>query len=395
MKINKNYTLNQSSKEVYKSSVKKKVLVVGCGFAGSVYARQIAENGHKVICIDRRSHIAGNAYDYLDSNGIRVHKYGPHLLHTSNSDVFEWLAQYSEFIPYEHRVVALLESGQKVPFPLNRKTLEIIFERKFASEELIKSFLESISESLVNPKNSAETLYCKIGRELTDIFFRRYTEKMWDLKLEEMHPSVMNRVPIRYDYEDRYFPNDRFQVLPKLGYTLLIGNILNHENINVFLDTQFSKDMLREFDYSFNSMAIDEYYGFVYGELPYRSIRFHEKSYGRNQVDSCAIINYTDTSPYTRETRWHNLPGHDSGSDLVSVTVEEPCDYKQNSMERYYPVKTAEKKFEAIYKKYQMLASEEKKQAFIGRCGTYQYLDMHQVVNQSLIGSRKWIQKYG
>lgn len=369
-----------------------RILVVGAGFAGACYARTLAEKGYTVKVIDSRDHVGGNAFDFVDENGIRRHRYGPHLFHTSNARVVEWLSRFGAWVPYEHRVRAKLENGEFVPMPVNLETINRMFSKSFTTAEEVEAFLSSISEAIENPSNAAEHLYSKIGKELTDLFFRRYTKKMWDMDLEEMDASVVKRIPIRTDLEDRYFPNDQYQLMPRDGYTSIFNEIFAHENIEVSLSTNFDKSMEADFDHIFNSMPIDEYFDFSLGELPYRSIRFHHRTETSKVEFGWATTNYTDEGPRTRETYWHLLPEHlveDTGR--YTYTEEEPCDYRDNNMERYYPVKTADGRFDKIYAQYKTLADSKANMTFIGRCGTYQYLDMHQVINQSLMGAEHWL----
>ncbi|MET7242013.1 FAD-dependent oxidoreductase [Methylobacterium sp. EM32] len=368
------------------------LLVVGAGFAGASYARTLAEAGHKVTVIDSRSHIGGNAYDEIDQNGNRVHRYGPHLFHTNNEEVVKWVRQFGEWTQYEHRVEALLKDGRLAPLPVNRTTINTVFGEALANEQEVDKFLQHLAIPCDSPGNAAEYLYSKIGSTLTDLFFRPYTKKMWLMDLEQVDISVVSRVQIRHDDEDRYFPNDKFQIMPVKGYTSVFENIFDHDNIKIILNQQFNKSMLIDYGHCFNSMPIDVYFDFEMGELPYRSIKFHHRSLVTAADWNSSVINFTDDGKFTRETAWYLLPHHrESRSAGYSHTLEEPCDYKDNAFERYYPVKTADMRFQKIYKKYAELAEKLPNMNFIGRCGTYQYLDMHQVINQSLIGAKKWL----
>ncbi|WP_338661174.1 UDP-galactopyranose mutase [Pararoseomonas sp. SCSIO 73927] len=369
-------------------------LIVGAGFAGAVYGRTLAEAGWTVRVIDRRTHIAGNAYDEVDGNGMRVHRYGPHLFHTNNDAVVEWIRQFGEFVPYEHRVRALLPDGRLVPLPVNAETVEAVLHRDLPDEAAMQAALAEAALPIENPQNAAEHLNSKIGRELTDLFFRPYTKKMWGLDLEEMDASVVKRIPLRTDREDRYFPGDRHQIMPRDGYTAIFRSIFDHPNIRVETGVSYEKGMEDAYTHCFNSMAIDEYFDRSLGELPYRSIRFHNRTVegeppaGMNWT----VTNYTDTGPFTRETHWDLLPHHRAESTgRRTVTVEEPCDYRDNNEERYYPVKTSDGRYQEKYKEYAALAAKLERMSFIGRCGTYQYLDMDQVINQSLMGVRRFL----
>lgn len=374
----------------------KTILIVGAGFAGAVHARLLANAGYKIDVIDQRSHIAGNCYDFIDENGIRKHKYGPHLFHTNNGKIVEWLSEFTTWVPYVHRVRALLKNDIDVPLPINRETINIVLGQSLSNDDEVRNFLSAISIPCGKPQNAADYLYSQVGEHLTDIFFRTYTKKMWALDLEELPVSVVQRIPMNVGSDDRYFPADQYNMLPKNGYTQLFRNILSHDSINVHLNVRFDKDLSKQYFHTFNSMAIDEYFDYAEGPLPYRSIKFHDFTdrVGRSD-EGVSVINFTDDGPFTRKTYWHRLPKHwVSYTGRSSVTLEEPCDYKENDFERYYPVKTADDRFGLVYKKYKRLSESESNVSFIGRCGTYQYLNMDQVVNQSLISASKFIQQH-
>ncbi len=373
--------------------MKRNILVVGAGFAGAVHARVLAEAGHRVEVIDRRDHIAGNAYDEVDANGVRVHRYGPHLFHTSNERVVAWLGRFGMLIPYEHRVAALIGDRGLVPLPVNRRTLETVFGRDLPDAASAEALLRELAEHIPSPANAAEYLRSRIGTALTDLFFRPYTKKMWGLDLEDMAAAVVQRIPIRTDDEDRYFPTDRFQILPRDGYTALFDRILDHDGIRVSLGRDFDHAMRADYDHCFNSMPIDTYFDECFGPLPYRSIRFHHRTVGDDDEPSgAATVNFTDDGPITRETDWVRLPHHRvEATGRRTLTREEPCDYRDNRFERYYPVKTSDGRHDATYARYKALAAEIPGLTFIGRCGTYQYLDMHQVINQSLRSAEDFV----
>jgi len=334
-----------------------RILVVGAGFSGAVIARECAAAGHLVKVIATRDHVGGNAYDYVDENGIRIHKYGPHLFHTNNEKVVQWLSQFTEWVPYQHKVKAQLNDGRYVTLPVNKETKEIVGEEN-----------------------------------VLDIFFRPYTKKMWGKTLDELDPSIINRVPIRDDDNELYFPNDEYQMMPKKGYTEIFNNIFSHSNIEVSLNTEFDNSMEDEYDYVFNSMPIDMYYNYDYGELPYRSIKFHNVTLQQPKVLPTGTVNFTHDGPYTRVTEWKNIPAHGENDYTTVLTYEEPCDYKDNNYERYYPVKDLEGKNRETYKKYKERVNEDK-MTFIGRCGMYVYVDMHQAISSALATARRFLDK--
>ena len=235
-----------------------------------------------------------------------------------------------------------------------------------------------------------------IGAVLTDLFFRPYTQKMWGLELEDMDASVVKRIPLRHDNEDRYFPDDSYQMLPSFGYTRLFGNMLDHPRIRVTLTEPFDTSMLPGYAHCFNSMPIDAFFDDRFGPLPYRSIRFHHQTVPfETGCGSAATINFTDSLPFTRQTDWSRLPCHVADRGISkTITREEPCGYAENGYERYCPVRTSDGRYQAVYDRYEALAARSGNVTFIGRCGTYRYLDMHQVINQSLRHALDWIRRH-
>jgi UDP-galactopyranose mutase len=369
------------------------VLVVGAGFAGAVYARTLAEAGFAVHVIDRRPHTGGNAADFVDANGVRVHRYGPHLFHTNAAHVFDWVQRFGAFVPYRHRVRVKLPDGRLVPLPVNLDTINAVFGARLQTEAEAAGFLRNLSVPIAEPSNAAEHLRSRIGDVLTDLFFRPYTRKMWGLELEDLDASVVRRLPIRFDRNDLYFPEDRYQALPRDGYTAVFQAILRHPGITVELDAAYAAGMESGYKFCFNSMAIDEFFACALGELPYRSLRFVHRTAVAWDAEPWSVRNYTDSGRFTREAWWHCLPGHlVEETGRRTMTVEEPCDYRDNGNERYYPVKTADQRYQKLYRAYRDMADALPNMAFIGRCGTYQYLDMDQVINQSLAGARRWLE---
>ena len=332
----------------------KSILIVGAGFSGAVIARELAEAGHRVTIIDQRNHIGGNAYDY-DHEGIRIHKYGPHLFHTNNKEVVDWLSKFTEWVDYKHKVKAQLDDGTYVTLPVNRETKKIVGEEN-----------------------------------ILDTFFRPYTLKMWGKTLDELDPSIINRIPTRDDDNELYFPNDEYQMMPKDGYTKLFENIFKHKYIKVFTGTKFSTSMEKKYDHVFNSMPIDEYFKYKHGELPYRSIKFHHKTVPMARVLPTATVNFTHNGPYTRVTEWKNIPNHGIDSKQTIITYEEPCDYKDNNKERYYPVKDVDGVNRETYKKYKEMVDTDR-MTFIGRCGMYVYVDMHQAISSALATAKRFL----
>ena len=287
-----------------------KILVVGAGIAGAVHSRELAEAGYHVHVIDKRSHIGGTCFDYVHESGVRVHRYGPHIFHTSNAAVVRWLSRFTKWLPYEHRVVARIADGRHLPLPVNLDTVNAVYGLKLATAEELAAFLRSVRR-LRDPIRSAEDhLYSHFGPELTDLIFRPYVRKMYGMDLAEMGAAVVRRLRIRGDREDRHFPGDSFQAMPRDGYTAIFRRILDHPSITLELGCEFERSMLSDYDHCFNSMPIDEFFHASLGELPYRSSRLHTTVEPAEAAATHVTIDYTDAGPCTREIWWHNLPGH-------------------------------------------------------------------------------------
>tara|TARA_Y100000589_G_scaffold180005_1_gene170410 strand:- start:2035 stop:3168 length:1134 start_codon:yes stop_codon:yes gene_type:complete len=352
----------------------KNLLIVGAGLAGSTLARIFAENSFNVQILEKRNHIAGNAYDFLNNNNELIHKYGPHLLHCNkNSEALHFLNRFTEWIPYEHKVRALLNDGRTTPLPINMITLMDIFNKKFSNENEAREFLDKIRNKNLTVTNSDELFESSVGDQLANIFFRPYTRKMWGIEPENLSVNVGARLPVRINKDVRYFEDD-FQALPKLGYTHLVRNMLDHPNIQINLNTNYQKGMEKGFLHSFFCLPIDKYYNYTYGKLPYRSIIFESKQEYGDDLPA-AVINFTDSSKYTRKTQWNLLPNSPHPiNKFKTITYEIPCPIENNPGEYYYPIQTRISK--KIYENYKKLASKEKSITFCGRTGLFKYIDM-------------------
>jgi len=369
----------------------KRILVVGAGYAGAIIARELADQGGFMVeVIDRRPHIAGNAYDPVDpESGLRIHRYGPHIFHTNDEAVFAHLSRFTGWLPYEHRVEAYVEGIGHVPLPINRTTLNRLYALDLRSEEDVRRYLDGVRCRHEQPRTARAVVENHYGRELTELFFARYSAKMWALSLDELPASVINRLPVRLSDERGYF-TDKIQAMPADGYETMFRNILDHPSITVRLSTAFDRALESGYDHVFNSMPIDVYFGNVHGPLPYRSIKFrHERIPGHRQP--VPTVNLTDTGPVTRRTDWRLYPGCGTRDDYAIVTSEYPCSYEENDLERYYPVKTVTGDSQRIYLRYQAMAAQLPHVTFIGRCGQYVYFDMHQVVANSLMIARRYL----
>ncbi len=350
-------------------------LIVGAGFAGSVLAERLAtQQNKKVLIIDKRNHIAGNAYDHYNEDGIMVHKYGPHIFHTNSKEVFDYLGQFTAWRPYEHRVLASVD-GQLVPMPINMDTINKLYGLNLTSFEVDK-FFKSVAEEVSPVRTSEDVVVSKVGRELYEKFFRNYTRKQWGMDPSELDKSVTSRVPVRTNRDDRYF-TDTFQAMPANGYTAMFEKMLSHPNIKVMLNTDYHEivDMIpfREMIYT---GPVDEYFNFKYGKLPYRSLEFKHETLDTAKYLPTAVVNYPNEHAYTRVTEFKYLTGQQHHK--TSVVYEFP----RAEGDPYYPVPRLENA--EIYSKYKKLADETGGVYFVGRLATYKYYNMDQVVAQAL-----------
>jgi UDP-galactopyranose mutase len=350
-------------------------LIVGAGFAGSVLAERLASQlGAKVLVCDKRPHIGGNAYDHYDEHGVLVHKYGPHIFHTGSARIFKYLSQFTQWRPYQHRVLAQVE-GKLLPFPINVDTVNRLYGLSMTPEQTA-AYFRRVAEPIKQVRTSEDAVVSKIGRELYEKFFRNYTRKQWGLDPSELDASVAARVPARTDRDDRYF-TDEFQAMPLRGFTRLFENMLDHRNIALVTNADF-RDVMKEV--SFREMIysgpVDAYFDYRFGKLPYRSIDFKFETHAVRQFQPAAVVNYPNEHAFTRITEFKYLTGQ--SHQRTSVVYE----YPTAEGDPYYPVPRPENA--ELYRKYKQLADATPNVRFVGRLGTYRYYNMDQVVGQSL-----------
>lgn len=357
-------------------------LIVGAGFAGSVLAERLASVANKkVLIIDQRNHIAGNAYDYYNEDGVLIHKYGPHIFHTNSKTIIDYLGQFTAWRPYEHRVLASVD-GQLLPIPINLNTINQLYGLNLCSESVGK-FFESKAESIEKIQTSEDVVISKVGRELYEKFFRGYTKKQWDLDPSQLDASVAARVPVRVNRDNRYF-TDTYQLMPLHGYTKMFENMLSHPNIKTMLNTDYREiaDVIPYKNLIYTG-PIDEYFDYCYGKLPYRSIDFKFETYDMERYQSTGTINYPNDYAYTRITEFKYLTGQQHKKTTVVY------EYPTAEGDPYYPIPRQENA--EVYKKYEALGANMKNTWFTGRLATYKYYNMDQVVAQSLTLFKKLI----
>jgi UDP-galactopyranose mutase len=351
------------------------VLVVGAGFAGAVCAERLASAGRRVLIIDKRDHIGGNAHDRLDAAGVRIHPYGPHIFHTQSARIFDYLSRFTAWRPYEHRVRARVE-GLDVPFPINRQTLEAVFGLKL-DETGAEALLESLRVPREKILTSEDVVLTSVGERLADLFFRNYTRKQWGLELSQLSPGVAARIPTRANDDDRYF-TDAHQAMPKDGYATLFANMLHHPRITLALGTDFHRlDAETERDWTIYTGPIDAYFGCRLGALPYRSLRFdHVHLPGQPKFQPVGTVNYPGPEPYTRITEFKHLTGQDHSG--TSIVYEHP----RAEGDPYYPIPRPENA--VLYGRYRALAQATSRTSFVGRLAEYKYFNMDQAVGSAL-----------
>jgi UDP-galactopyranose mutase len=350
-------------------------LVVGAGFAGAVMAERLACGSNKrVLLVDKRPHVAGNAYDCYDDAGILVHRYGPHIFHTNSAEVFSYLSRFTEWRPYEHRVQAHVD-GRLLPMPINLDTVNRLYGLSLTSDELERYFAQ-VAEPREQIRNSEDVVVSKVGRDLYEKFVRNYTRKQWGLDPSELDSSVLARIPTRTNRDDRYF-TDTHQAMPLRGFTRMFERMLDHPNIHILLQTDY-RDLLglvpfREMVYT---GPVDAFFEFRYGKLPYRSLEFRHETLAEERHQPVAVVNYPNEHAYTRVTEFKHLTGQ--SHPRTSIVYE----YPRAEGDPYYPIPRAENA--EMYKKYQALAEKTPDVHFVGRLATYRYYNMDQVVAQAL-----------
>jgi UDP-galactopyranose mutase len=356
-------------------------LVVGAGLAGATMAERLAtELGARVLVIDKRAHLAGNAHDPLGSDGLRYHAYGPHVFHTNAPHVVAYLSAFTRWRPYEHRVLARVD-GQLLPIPINRTTLSRLAGVTL-DEAGAAAYLAARAEPIAPITNSRDAIVARVGRELYERFFAGYTRKQWGLDAVQLDPSVCGRIPTRTNDDDRYF-TDRFQGMPADGYTAMVTAMLDRPEIDVVLGCDFAEaDARARFDHVVYTGPIDEFFEHRFGTLPYRSLRFAFETVAAATGLPVGCVNEPDESvPYTRTTDYRHLTGQRGATTILGR------EYAQDTGEPYYPIPRPETR--ELYRKYATLAVAQRHVTFVGRLAEYRYYNMDQVVASALAAFEK------
>lgn len=356
-----------------------KFLIVGAGFTGSVIGRELAIVGHNVTIIDQRSHIAGNCYTRRDKKtDVMEHVYGPHIFHTSDEEVWSYINQFGEFKPYINRVKTTYNQ-QVYSLPINLHTINQFYKKNFNPIEA-KKWIESIADhSIEEPQNFEEQALKFIGKDLYEAFFKGYTKKQWGVNPTELPASILKRLPVRFNYDDNYFSH-KYQGIPKDGYTSIVEKILQHENIKIKLNQEFNKKILIDFDHVIWTGQLDQWFDYAEGRLGYRTLDF-EKYEADGDFQGTAVMNYgNEEIPYTRISEHkHFTPWEQHEKTIYFKEYSRKCEVSDIP---YYPIRLVNDK--TLLEKYINLAKKEKNVTFVGRLGTYKYMDMDVTIREAL-----------
>lgn len=356
-----------------------KILVIGAGISGATIAEQLSHfAGNEIVITDKRDHLGGNCYDFKDENGVLCPLYGPHFFHTNNDEVFRYVSRFTEWLPYEHRVLSNTDS-KLVPVPVNIKTVNLLFGLDLQNESDMRAWLSKEIEQIAEPKNSEEAALSKVGKRLYELLFKGYTIKQWNVDPKHLSPEIMNRIPVRLNNDDRYF-SDKYQVMPKDGYTKIFERMLHKPNIKISLNQNLNSKQLshNSWDKIIFTGPIDQFFNYKYGRLQYRSLRFTFHRYHREYYQTRAQINYPNTELFTRITE----PKHATKQILPDTTIIK--EFPTWEGEPYYPVLSHENN--RLYEKYELEAERLKKQEvyFVGRLANYKYLNMDLAFKRAL-----------
>jgi len=354
------------------------IIIIGSGISGATLAERFATNGKKVLIIEKRDHIGGNCYDYFNQAKILVPKYGPHFFHTNDQQVWQYISRFTDWHQYEHRVLSYADK-KLVPIPVNITTVNLLFDLNIQTEAEMKLWLTKNTQLIKNPKNSKQLFLSRIGNKLYQKLFKNYTIKQWATDPKNISPAVAGRIPVHTNFDDRYY-TDKYQTMPKNGYWKIFEEMLRHKNITILTKTDYFKikNKFANFEKLFFTGKIDQFFDYRFGKLQYRSLSFREKTLDKKWFQSRAQINYPNDFKFTRITE----PKHATFQKNSSTTII--YEYPSWGKEPFYPVLS--KNNLEIYKKYQQQAQKLKKQGifFLGRLGSYQYLNMDQAFKQAL-----------
>lgn len=365
---------------------KMHIAIAGAGFSGAVIARELAAQGYQVTVFDSRQHVAGNCHTARDAQtDVMVHVYGPHIFHTSNERVWNYVQQFDEFVPFVNRVKAIY-NGRVYSLPINLLTINTFFGKTLNPAEAAEFMDAQGDKSITDPQTFEEQALRFVGRELYEAFFKGYTQKQWGLHPSELPASILKRLPVRFNYDDNYYAS-KYQGMPKHGYTHVVERMLEHPNISLRLNTPFKREMVEQYDHVFYSGPIDAWFDFVEGRLGYRTLDFEvERHTGDYQGN--AVINYCNQEvPWTRISEHkHFAPWESHEQTLIYKEHSRLCEAQDTP---YYPIRLVKDKSQLA--RYVGLARAEAKTTFVGRLGTYRYLDMHVTIGEALDVAERYL----
>jgi UDP-galactopyranose mutase len=360
------------------------VLIIGAGPVGCVLAERFSSiTNLKCLIVDKRNHIAGNCYDKINSKGLLYHKYGPHYLRFKNKNIYKYLSKFTQWIDGKYIVKSIVNKKQ-YPFPINIKTLELFFNKKFKSKKDLINFIDKKKINIKKPKNSEEFILSRLGREIYEAFYKNYTIKQWGLHPAKLPKEIVGRVPIRFNKDDRYV-NEKIQVMPKKGFTSMFKNMINNKNITVSLNTDFKKikNLVKPKLFTIYTGCPDEYFDYKFGKLDWRSLKFSFKNYKKKYLQDCVQYNFPNEKNYTRSVEIKHVTKQRSNFTVISR------EYPTSKGDPYYPINTKDN-IDKFNKYKKLILKEEKKKVFFeGRLATYRYLNTDQVIERALLLYKK------
>ena len=362
-----------------------KVVMVGAGFSGAVIGRALAQAGHDVTVMDSRSHVAGNCHTARDPDtGVMVHTYGPHIFHTDDAQVWDYITQFGTFEPYKNRVKST-SGGQVYSLPVNLHTINQFYAKTLRPDEA-RAFIAAQAQDIPDPQNFEEQALAFVGRDLYEAFFKGYTTKQWGCAPRDLPAAILKRLPVRFNYDDNYFFH-QFQGMPRDGYTALVDAILDHDKITVQLNTTFDPATARDWDHVFWSGPLDAWFNYDRGRLGYRTLDFEQFTYD-GDYQGCAVMNYGDeTVPHTRITEHkHFAPWEHHAGSVLYIETARACGPDDTP---YYPIRQVAEK--ALLADYVSAAQDARNVTFVGRLGTYRYLDMDVTIREALDCAAQWL----
>jgi UDP-galactopyranose mutase len=360
------------------------VLIIGAGPVGCVLAERFSSiTNFKCLIVDKRNHIAGNCYDKINRKGLLYHKYGPHYLRFKNKNIYKYLSKFTKWIDGKYIVKSIVNKKQ-YPFPINIKTLELFFNKKFKSKKDLINFIDKKKINIKNPKNSEEFILSRLGREIYEAFYKNYTIKQWGMHPAKLPKEIVGRVPIRFNKDDRYV-NEKIQVMPKKGFTSMFKNMINNKNITVSLNTDFKKikNLAKPKLFTIYTGCPDEYFDYKFGKLNWRSLKFSFKNYKKEYLQDCVQYNFPNEKNYTRSVEIKHVTKQRSNFTVISR------EYPTSKGDPYYPINT-KNNIDKFNKYKKLILKEEKKKVFFeGRLATYRYLNTDQVIERALLLYKK------